>query len=120
MFTATTRGSALLAALALTAPAAAQPGTSAYERVLGARAKAGAALYAHVETARARAEMESALTKRGQRLNELVAATRSSGTWARLSAALSLGWRAKALDSAGEAGASVYLYPLSQQQRSVR
>ncbi len=100
MFTATTRVSALLAALALTAPAAGQTGTFAYERVLGARAEAGAALYAHVETARARAEMEAALTKRGQGLNELVAAKRSSGTWARLAAAFSLGWRAKVLDSA--------------------
>lgn len=108
MFTATTRVSGLLAALALSAPAAAQAGTPTYERVLGARAEAGVALYAHVETARARAELESALTKRGQRLNELVATNRSSGMWARLPAAFSLGWRAKVLDSVGEAGASVY------------
>ena len=108
MFTATTRVSALLAALALTAPAAAQARTPAYERVLGERADAGAALYAQVETARARAELESALTKRGQRLNELVATNRSTGMWARLTAAFSLGSRAKVLDSAGEAGASVY------------
>ncbi len=106
MFTSTTRIGAVLAALALTAPAAAQAGTPAYELVLGARAEAGAALYAQVETARARAELESALTKRGHRLNELVAANRSSAKWARLAAALSLGWRAKVLDSARGARAS--------------
>ena len=108
MFTATTRVSALLAAFALTAPAAAQARTPAYEHVLGERADAGAALYAQVETARARAELESALTKRGQRLNELVATNPSSRMWARLAAGFSLGWRAKVLDSAGETGASVH------------
>ena len=69
-------GVAVVAAFAVISPAAAQAGTPAYARVLGERAQAGAALYERVETARARAELTSALTRRGERLNEIFSASR--------------------------------------------
>jgi hypothetical protein len=65
---------AVLVALALAIPAGAQ-GNGQYAPVLGERAQAGAALSEQVERARARSEMESALTTRGEALNDLIAAS---------------------------------------------
>jgi hypothetical protein len=66
---------AVLMALGFAIPAGAQ-GKGQYARVLGERAQAGAALSEQVERARARSEMESALTARGEALNDLMAASR--------------------------------------------
>jgi hypothetical protein len=66
---------AVLMALGFAIPAGAQ-GNGQYARVLGERAQAGAALSEQVERARARSEMESALTARGEALNDLMAASR--------------------------------------------
>lgn len=63
----------ILGALALVAPAGAQTGNPELGRVLGERARAGANLSAQVERARTRSELESALTERGQALNEALA-----------------------------------------------
>jgi hypothetical protein len=69
----TTYLAALLGAFVFALPAAAQ-GNQQYARVLGERAQAGAALSEQVERVRARSELESALTKRGEALNEVYAA----------------------------------------------
>jgi hypothetical protein len=66
---------AVLMALGFAIPAGAQ-GKGQYARVLGERAQAGAALSEQVERARARSEMESALTARGEALNDLMAVSR--------------------------------------------
>jgi hypothetical protein len=66
----TTCLAATLGALVLALPAAAQ-GNEQYARVLGERAQAGAALSEQVERARARSELESALSKRGEALNDV-------------------------------------------------
>jgi hypothetical protein len=65
-------------------PGPAEARTPAYERMFGERAQAGAALYERVETARARAELTSALTRRGERLNETFSASRRSAEQAYL------------------------------------
>ena len=66
-----------LVALALAIPASAAEG-GMYPWVLGERAEAGAAQVVHVERARARSQMESALTKRGEAMNDLMAVERTS------------------------------------------
>jgi hypothetical protein len=62
-------------ALAFALPAAAQ-GYGQYQRVLGERAEAGASLAAGLERARARSEVEAALTARGEALNDRAAVNR--------------------------------------------
>jgi hypothetical protein len=68
----TTYLAGVLVALVFAIPAGGQV-NGEYAHVLGERAQAGAAQVQHVERARARGEMESALTKRGQALNGLTA-----------------------------------------------
>jgi hypothetical protein len=77
----TTYLAAVLVALAFAIPAGAQ-GNAQHERVLGERAQVGAALSEQVERARARSELESALTKRGQALNDLMAVERPTAATA--------------------------------------
>jgi hypothetical protein len=69
----TTYLAATLGALVFALPATGQ-GNGQYARVLGERAQAGAVLSEQVERARARSELESALTKRGEALNDVHAA----------------------------------------------
>jgi hypothetical protein len=66
-----------LGALVFALPATAQ-GNGQYARVLGERAQAGAALSEQVERAQARSELESALTKRGEALNDVYAAPKAT------------------------------------------
>jgi hypothetical protein len=73
----TTYLAATLGALVFALPATGQgngQGNGQYARVLGERAQAGAVLSEQVERARARSELESALTKRGEALNDVYAA----------------------------------------------
>jgi hypothetical protein len=73
----TTYLAATLGALVFALPATGQgngQGNGQYARVLGERAQAGAVLSEQVERARARSELESALTKRGEALNDVHAA----------------------------------------------
>lgn len=69
----------LLGALALSTPAGAQTENPELGRILGERARAGADLWPQVERARTRSELESALTARGQALNEALAASQPAG-----------------------------------------
>ena len=73
----TTYLAATLGALVFALPATGQ-GNGQYARVLGERAQAGAVLSEQVERARARSELESALTKRGEALNDVYAAPKVS------------------------------------------
>jgi hypothetical protein len=73
----TTYLAAVLGALVFALPAAGQ-GNEQYARVLGERAQASAALSEQVERARARSELESALTKRGEALNDLYSAPQAA------------------------------------------